>query len=150
MEQTNGTTSHKTGSVVAGEQTYTGGCHCGAGRFEATIDLSAPVSRCNCSICTKVAPSTAIVKPSAFRLLSGQGALARYQWGGKTGTRCFCQHCGVHCSGPGHLEMLGGDFVSINVNALDGVDPSALRVIYFDGRHDNWQSGPRETAWPIA
>lgn len=134
---------------TAGAKTYTGGCHCGAVRFEAEIDLGSPVSRCNCSVCTKVAQSTAIVKPSAFRLLAGEDDLGKYAWGGRTGTRCFCKHCGVHCFGPGHLDVLGGDYVSVNVNTLDGVDPHTLKVVYFDGRHDNWQAGPRETPWPV-
>jgi len=143
----NGGANEKAGTSAA--TTCTGGCHCGAVRFEADIDLGQPVSRCNCSICTKIAQTTAIVKPSAFRLLAGEGEVGQYAWGSKNGTRMFCKHCGVHCYGPGHLEFLGGDYVSISVNALDDVDPNALKVIYFDGRHDNWMAGPRETAWPI-
>ena len=33
-------------------KTYTGGCHCGKVRYEATTDLGQVLS-CNCSICTK-------------------------------------------------------------------------------------------------
>ena len=35
--------------------TYSGGCHCGAVRFEATADLAKVIS-CNCSICTQPTP----------------------------------------------------------------------------------------------
>ncbi len=45
--------------------------------------------------------------------------------------------------------MLGGDFVSVNVNTLDDHDPSTTAVTYWDGRHDNWQAGARPTPWPI-
>ncbi len=140
----------KANEKTTGAKTYTGGCHCGAVRFEADIDLSQPASRCNCSICTKIAQTGVIAKPSAFRLLAGKDDVSQYAWGGKTATRFFCKHCGVHCYGPGHLDVLGGDYVSINVNTLDGVDPNRLEVIYFDGRHDNWMAGPRPTPWPIS
>jgi hypothetical protein len=39
--------------------------------------------------------------------------------------------------------------VSINVNALEGVEVHTLPFVYWDGRHDNWHAGPRETPWPI-
>jgi len=47
------------------------------------------------------------------------------------------------------LPQLGGDYVSINLNALDEVDPRDVKVVYWDGRHDNWQAGPRDIAWPV-
>lgn len=55
----------------------------------------------------------------------------------------------MHCFGRGHLEELGGDYVSVNVNTLDDIDPSLLQVVYLDGRHNNWDAGPRSTPWPI-
>jgi len=75
--------------------------------------------------------------------------LSTYAWGGKTATRYFCKHCGVHCFARGNLPQLGGDYVSINLNALDEVDPRDVKVVYWDGRHDNWQAGPRDIAWPV-
>jgi hypothetical protein len=127
-----------------------GGCHCGAVRFQAEIDLAAGVSRCNCSVCTKISPSSIIMKPAAFTLLAGQDGLSSYEWGAKISTRYFCKHCGVHCFGRGHLAEVGGDYVSINANCLDEVDPGRLKVIYWDGRHDNWEAGPRPTPWPVS
>jgi hypothetical protein len=38
----------------------------------------------------------------------------------------------------------------VTLNCLDGVDPNAVAVQYWDGRHDNWAAGPRATPWPIA
>jgi hypothetical protein len=126
-----------------------GGCHCGAVRFQVDIDLTKGVGRCNCSICTKVGVTGGIVKPAAFTLVSGQASLSEYVWGAKISTRRFCKHCGVHVYGEGHLEAIGGDYVSVNLNCLDDVDPNALAVVYWDGRHDNWQAGPRDRPWPI-
>jgi len=59
------------------------------------------------------------------------------------------QPCGTHCFARGVLEQLGGAYVSVNVNALDDVDPGIMKPIFWDGRHNNWQAGPRETPWPI-
>ncbi len=127
---------------------HSGGCHCGAVRFEVSVDASHG-SRCNCSICNKVAQLGAIVKPESFTLLAGADSITEYAWGMKIGRRSFCKHCGVHCFGRGHLAQLGGDYVSVNFNALDDVDPLNVTVTHWDGRHDNWQAGPRSTPWPI-
>lgn len=129
-------------------QRYSGGCHCGAIRYFVSVDASRG-SRCNCSICTKVAQLGALVKPDAFTLVSGMENVSEYVWGGKISTRHFCKRCGVHCFGSGHLAELGGDFVSVNLNTLDDFDPTEVAVVNWDGRHDNWQAGPRSTPWPI-
>jgi hypothetical protein len=128
---------------------HRGGCHCGAVRFEATVDLAKGASRCNCSICLKLGTSGAIIKPEAFTLLAGNDQLSRYGWGAKISQRYFCKNCGVHCFGHGYLDMLGGEFVSVNLNCLDEVDVNQLPMIYWDGRHDNWQAGPRPSPWPV-
>ena len=128
---------------------HKGTCHCGAVAFETDADLSNP-TRCNCSICTKTMWTGVICKPAQFRLVRGEDHLGGYAWGHKVSTRYFCKTCGVQCFAKGHLDVLGGDYVSINVNALDDVDPHALPLKHWDGRHDNWQAGAREQPWPIA
>jgi hypothetical protein len=128
---------------------HTGGCHCGAVRFEVELDASTG-TMCNCSICTKLATVGAIVKPAAFQLVSGEADLSTYEWGHRVGHRKFCKHCGVHCFAPGHLDVLGGDYVSVNLNCLDDFDLSRVKLGYWDGRHDNWQVGPRPTPWPVS
>jgi hypothetical protein len=127
---------------------HAGSCHCGSVRFEVEIDASA-ASRCNCSACTKTGVTGSIVKPDAFRLVAGEDSLGVYEWGAKISKRFFCTHCGVHCFARGHLAEVGGDYVSVNFNALDGVELSALKLAFWDGRHDNWQAGTRATPWPI-
>ena len=99
---------------------------------------------------TKTSVTGKIVKPETFRLLSGEENLGTYEWGAKISKRHFCKACGVHCFGRGYLAEVGGDFVSINLNCLDDFDPNQIPLIHWDGRHDNWQAGPRETPWPIA
>lgn len=129
---------------------YSGGCHCGAVRFEVTLDPNQPGSRCNCSICTKSSVTGKIAKPDAFTLLSGESNLGTYEWGAKISKRYFCKVCGIHCFGRGYLAEVGGDYVSVNLNCLDDFDPNQIPLIHWDGRHDNWQAGPRQTPWPIA
>lgn len=129
-------------------QSHRGSCHCGAVRFEAELDPETTVSRCNCSICTKLAPSAAVIKPDAFKLLSSESDLSVYVWG-PVSTRYFCPKCGVYCFGRGHLDVLGGDYVAVNANCLDGVELTEMKVVYWDGRHNNWQAGPRNEPWPI-
>jgi len=134
---------------AAGARMFTGSCHCGAVRFQVLADLGAGASRCNCTVCTKLAPTGGLVKPEAFTLLGGEADLSFYEWGHKVSRRFFCKHCGAHCFGRGHLDVLGGDFVSVNYNCLDGVELADLKVVYWDGRHDNWYAGSRPTPWPI-
>jgi hypothetical protein len=127
---------------------HSGSCHCGAVRFQVRADATAG-SRCNCSICTKVAFLGCIAGPDDLTVQSGEGDLSSYEWGGRTAKRYFCKHCGVHCFGRGFLEQLGGHYVSVNLNTLDDIDPAQAAVVHWDGRHDNWMAGPRPEPWPI-
>ena len=128
---------------------HEGGCHCGEVRFDVTLDLAQPASRCNCTLCTKRNTTNLVVKPGAFRVTAGEGELGRYEWSGRTNQFYFCRRCGIHVFGRGDLPELGGAYVSVNVNCLDDVDPATLTVVYWDGRHDNWHAGTRATPWPI-
>jgi hypothetical protein len=129
---------------------HPGSCHCGAVRFEVDLDANAGGARCNCTICTKIAQTGAVVRPEAFKLLEGAASLSMYEWGGKTSRRFFCKRCGVHVFGRGHLKELGGDYVSVNLNAVDDIDVSELTLVHWDGRHNNWYAGPRPTPWPVS
>ena len=131
-------------------KTHRGSCHCGAVRFEAEIDLDAGTGKCNCTFCAKSRSWGVLIKPDAFRLLAGADDLSDYQFGQMIGHHRFCRHCGLHAFGHGHLEMLGGDFVSVSVACLDDVDPKVLAelpVTYADGRANAWWKRPAETGY---
>jgi hypothetical protein len=144
-ETTNETTTNPAPALA----THEGSCHCGAVRFQVRADLSQGASRCNCSLCLRIAQLGLIVKPAGFKLLAGEESLSFYEWGMKVARRYFCRHCGIHCFGRGTLPELGGDFVSVNLNCLEQIDPAELKVGYWDGRHNNWEAGMRDRPWPI-
>ena len=104
----------------------------GRGEAKFSRSCSPTTAACQCAIC----------------LLKGDEALSDYQFGSNSMHHLFCRHCGVRPFGRGHLDLLGGDFYSINVACLDGVDDAeraALPVRFMDGRHNNWSAPPAET-----
>jgi hypothetical protein len=90
------------------------------------------------------------VKPAAFRLLAGEKDLSDYQFGSKSGHHLFCKHCGVRPFGRGYVEQIGGDYVSINIAALDDASDEELAsalVRFSNGRDNDWFNAPRETRY---
>ncbi|MFS4459117.1 GFA family protein [Bdellovibrio sp. HCB2-146] len=132
-------------------KTYTGSCHCGKVRFEADVDLMAGTGRCNCSFCAKVRNWSAIVKPSAFRLLTSEAELGDYQFRPESPNHhYFCKSCGVRMFSKGYVEEIGGDYRSVVISVLEGVSPeelAALPMRYFDGKDNNWFHEPKITSY---
>ena len=129
-------------------KTYQGSCHCGAVRFEADLDLAQGTNKCNCSICTKTRNWNVIVKPDALRIVAGEDALTDYRFGSKQGSHLFCKVCGVRTFERGHVKEIGGDYVSIKLASLDGVDLNELidaPVRHANGRDNKWWEPPAET-----
>jgi len=133
------------------KRTYHGSCHCKAVTFEADIDLDQGTGKCNCTICWKKRAWTAgQLQAGDFRLLTGEDQLADYGKSGDWGEvhHRFCKVCGIATHGHGHIEAMGGAFISVCLSALDDLpvaDLLAAPVSYMDGLHDNWWNPPEET-----
>lgn len=130
------------------KRTYRGSCHCGVVKFEADIDLAEGTGKCNCSYCWKVRNWSIIVRPDAFRPITGDSDRTEYSFGSHQGRHAFCKHCGVRTYSRGYLEQIGGAYVSIALASLDDLDPADLAaapVKYMDGRGNNWWNPPPET-----
>ncbi len=130
-------------------KTYSGGCHCGAIRFEADVDISAGTGKCNCSICAKARLWTVDAKPDAFRLLSGQADITDYRGKNPVAHHPFCRHCGVRAfQRVGMPNMSGSEYYNVSLACLDGVDIDELMaapVTYYDGLNDDWDKTPSDT-----
>ncbi len=130
-----------------------GSCHCKAVRFEVELDLAAGTSRCNCSICLKTRAWSAIVKPAAFRLAArrkrAQRLPVRRQ---KSATTCSARRAACGRSAAAIIEQIGGDFVSINIGALDDASDAELAnapVQFMNGRDNDWFNVPKRNALPL-
>ena len=111
-----------------------GGCHCGAVRFEAVVPASVEVLDCNCSVCARTGFRHLIVPHGDFRLLSGADDLTSYRFGTGTANHLFCRVCGVKSF---YQPRSHPEAWSVNVNAIDDMSGLSITVSTFDGR--NWE-----------
>ena len=134
-------------------KTHSGGCHCGAVRFECELDLDAGTNRCNCGFCRKARFWFAVAKAAEFRLLAGADVLTDYQYVPAQMSEPFlhfkfCSRCGFRpFTRGGALPQFDGEFYAVNIaclNVLTDAELAALPINYMDGRHDKWDSKPEE------
>nr|XP_005887354.1 PREDICTED: centromere protein V [Bos mutus] len=74
---------------------HTGGCHCGAVRFEVWASADLHIFDCNCSICKKKQNKHFIVPASRFKLLKGADSITTYTFNTHKAQHTFCKRCGV-------------------------------------------------------
>ncbi|XP_006875966.1 PREDICTED: centromere protein V [Chrysochloris asiatica] len=74
---------------------HTGGCHCGAVRFEVWASADLHIFDCNCSICKKKQNRHFIVPASRFKLLKGAESMTTYTFNTHKAQHTFCKRCGV-------------------------------------------------------
>ena len=117
-------------------RTHTGGCHCGAIRFEVDAPARLHVQRCNCSMCRITGFEHLIVPASRFRLQRGGQQLQTYTFNTGVARHLFCQNCGVKSF---YVPRSNPDGYSVNLRCLDRSQVS--EVVYEDFDGDNWEAG---------
>jgi len=114
-------------------KSMSGGCQCGAVRFEAVgVDLDRLLA-CNCSRCGRLGLNLAFVPASSFMLKSGDGSLTEYRFNKHVIQHLFCKVCGVQSFGRGKAPD-GSEMVAVNARCLDGIDANQLKPTPYDGR----------------
>ena len=112
---------------------HEGGCHCGKVRYQAKVDLGAPVFGCNCSMCGRTGTLLSFIPATEFTLLSGDDSLTDYQFNKHKIHHLFCKVCGVKSFARG-VGKDGSPTVAVNTRCLDDVDVAALKVKTVDGK----------------
>jgi hypothetical protein len=112
---------------------YSGGCHCGAIRFQVAIKYYQALD-CNCSICHKKGFLHLIVLSAQFTLLRGKDCLSSYTFNTHTAQHYFCRICGIH---PFYRPRSHPDGIDINLRCLDGNVMGDFQIEFFDGA--NWE-----------
>jgi hypothetical protein len=110
-----------------------GGCHCGAVRFRATMpDPPVPALGCNCSVCSMTGFLHIMVPHDEFVLEQGADKLTSYRFGTGAAEHLFCSVCGVKSF---YQPRSHPDAWSVNANCLN--EPIDLEIEKFDGR--DWE-----------
>ena len=117
---------------MAEAKTYEGGCHCGAVRYRAQIDLQGGIS-CNCSHCQKVGWLITFIPTEAFELVSGEDMLTDYRFNTGNIAHVFCKRCGIESFARGKTPS-GNPMAAINLRCVDGIEPDELPVTKVNGR----------------
>ena len=113
-------------------QSYSGGCQCGAVRFTVEADLDQVIT-CNCSRCQPLGMILAFAPESAFDLQQGEESLSEYRFNQQKIAHLFCATCGVQSFGKA-AGRDGTPTMAINARCLDGVDPNGLSPTAVNGR----------------
>ncbi|MCI4646444.1 MAG: GFA family protein [Hyphomonadaceae bacterium] len=114
--------------------THSGGCHCGAVRFEVDLPEAFEVEDCNCSICAMSGNIHVIVPSAYFRMLKGTDAMTEYTFNTGAAKHLFCKTCGVKSF---YIPRSNPDGYAVTWRCLDAWDQLDVTVNSFDGQ--NWE-----------
>lgn len=114
-------------------KTYTGGCHCGKVRYEATTELDRAIS-CNCSNCGMRGLLLKFIPEEQFKVTAGEGNMKDYRFNTKKIAHMVCADCGVESFGKGSGQD-GRTMIALNIRCLDEVDPDEVPTDQYDGKN---------------
>lgn len=120
-----------------------GQCHCGAVRFRVRLsDGLRSARRCTCSYCRMRGAVVVTAALGGIDILSGEEALAVYQFNTKTAKHYFCSKCGIYTH---HRRRSDPNQYGVNVACLAGVSPFDFAEVQVnDGiRHPSDGAPPR-------
>jgi hypothetical protein len=112
----------------------TGGCHCGAVRFEVLAPDEIEARECNCSVCRMTGYLHLIVEKERFRLTKGADRITTYSFNTATAKHHFCSVCGVKSF---YVPRSKPDGYSVNLRGFDDRQVRVTHIVPFDGR--NWE-----------
>jgi hypothetical protein len=123
----------RTYTASVSSEPLTGGCGCGAVRFEIRAALG-PARYCHCTRCQRrsgtAASASAVVEPGSVVVTTGAEQLG--EWAPPDGmAKVFCDACG---SALFVRDPAGRQFVAVRLGAIDGdpgVRPSARQFVAY-------------------
>uniref|UniRef100_A0A7N4V822 Centromere protein V n=1 Tax=Sarcophilus harrisii TaxID=9305 RepID=A0A7N4V822_SARHA len=118
---------------------HTGGCHCGAVRFEVWASADLHVFDCNCSICKKKQNRHFIVPASRFKLLKGAENITTYTFNTHKAQHTFCKSCGVQSF---YTPRSNPDGYGIAPHCLDEGSVRSIVIEEFNG--SEWEKAIKE------
>jgi hypothetical protein len=128
-----------------------GMCHCG--NIAVTLELDGsppeiPARACSCSFCVKHGGVWTSSPKATLAVTVGDSSLvSRYEFGTRTATFHICSRCG--CVPLVTSEIENRLYAVVNVNMLEGIDPSWLRRASsnFDGETVDARLARRKRNW---
>lgn len=113
---------------------HTGGCHCGAVKFEVRAPARVTVQRCNCSMCARTGFEHLIVAAADFKLLSGRNQISTYTFNTGVAKHLFCKICGIKSF---YVPRSNPDGFSVSLRCIDAGTIEHVTYEDFDGQ--NWE-----------
>ncbi len=137
--------------ATAMSETYEGGCHCGALRWNFRTDVDPAhwvIRSCQCSFCrTHGARCTSDPSGTVEFFASDRRALSRYRFGLKTADFLICKKCGLYIGAI--LDGPNGCFATLNINSMKTLVEGMRDAVpaSYDSEEKDDRLERRQTKW---